>query len=190
MNSIGKSAPILFAAFFAQSALTGPTGDAASANASVKTQDSIDIQRVMDTYHEAVVTHDGARLARLFIPDGSAWLNVLSDDAYARAKAKSPDAKKIRVRSFKDLAELVSHTKANFNPRQTHVQINSDGTIASVYFDFIFLSDGKETNRGSEAWQLVKGIYGWNIAAITYSSNPTTWRERHRTVSILRCNRI
>ena len=76
MNSIGKTAPILFAAFFAQSALTGPTGDAASTNASVKTQDSIDIQRVMNSYHEAVVTHDGARLAKLFIPEGSAWLNV------------------------------------------------------------------------------------------------------------------
>jgi hypothetical protein len=62
------------------------------------------------------------------------------------------------------------------------VQINSDGTIASVYFDFIFLSDGKETNHGSEAWQLVKGTDGWNIAAITYSSNPTIWRERNMPV--------
>jgi hypothetical protein len=174
MKSIGKTAPILLAAFFAKNALTAPTGDAASTNATVKTQDSIDIQRVMDSYHEAVVTHDGARLARLFIPESSVWLNVLSDDAYARAKAKSPDAKKIRVGSFKDFAELVSHTKANFDPRHTRVQINSDGTIASVYFDFIFLSDGKETNHGSETWQLVKGTDGWNIAAITYSSNPTT----------------
>jgi hypothetical protein len=175
MISISKAAPFLFAAFFAQNVLAGSTGDAApGANATVKTQDSIDIQRVMDSYHEAVVTHDGARLAGLFIPEGSAWLNVLSDDAYARAKAKVPDAKKIRVGSFKDFAELVSHAKANFDPRHAHVQINSDGTIASVYFDFIFLSDGRETNRGSEAWQLVKGTDGWKIAAITYSSNPTT----------------
>src|SRR5580704_19413960 len=122
--------------------------------------DSAEVQKVMDTFHRAVVNHDGAQVAALFIPEGSTWLNVLSDDAYARAKAKTPDAKKIRVGSFKDFAERVSHTKANFDPRHTHVQINSDGTIASVYFDFIFLSDGKETNHGSEAWQLVKGIDG------------------------------
>ena len=136
------------------------------------TQDTIDVQHVMDAYHEAVVTHDGSRLAALFIPEGSTWLNVLSDDAYARAKAKSPDAAKVRVGSYKDFAKLVSTSKANFNPTRTNLRIQSDGTIASVYFDFVFLIDGKEQNRGSESWQLVKGSDGWRIAAITYSSQP------------------
>lgn len=136
------------------------------------TQDTIDVQHVMNAYHEAVVTHDGARLAALFIPEGSTWLNVLSDDAYARAKAKSPDAAKVRVGSYKDFAKLVSTSKANFNPTHTNIQIHTDGTIASVYFDFVFLIDGKEQNRGSESWQLVRGSDGWRIAAITYSSHP------------------
>jgi hypothetical protein len=134
--------------------------------------DTVDVQHVIDAYHEAVLTHDGSRLANLFIPQGSTWLNVLSDDAYARAKAKSPDALKIRVGSYTDFAKLVSASKASFNPTHTHLQENSDGTIASVYFDFVFLIDGKEQNRGSESWVLVKGTDGWRIAAITYSSNP------------------
>jgi hypothetical protein len=134
--------------------------------------DTVDVQHVIDAYHEAVLTHDGSRLANLFIPQGSMWLNVLSDDAYARAKEKSPDAVKIRVGSYTDFAKLVSTSKAGFNPTHTHLQENSDGTIASVYFDFVFLEDGKEQNRGSETWVLVKGTDGWRIAAITYSSNP------------------
>lgn len=134
--------------------------------------DTVDVQHVIDAYHEAVLTHDGSRLERLFIPQGSTWLNVLSDDAYARAKAKSPDAQKIRVGSYTDFAKVVSTSKASFNPTHTHLQQNSDGTIASVYFDFVFLVDGKEQNRGSETWVLVKGTDGWRIAAITYSSNP------------------
>ena len=134
--------------------------------------DTVDVQHVIDAYHEAVLTHDGSRLAHLFIPQGGIWLNVLSDDAYARAKAKSPDAVKIRIGSYADFAKVVSNSKANFNPTHTHLQQNSDGTIASVYFDFVFLVDGKEQNRGSETWVLVKGSDGWRIAAITYSSNP------------------
>jgi hypothetical protein len=134
--------------------------------------DTVDVQHVMAAYHEAVQTHDGPRLARLFISQ-SVWLNVLSDDAYARAKAKSPDAVKVRVGSYTDFAKLVSTTKASFNPTHTHLQENSDGTIASLYFDFVFLVDGKEENRGSETWVLVKGTDGWRIAAITYSSNPS-----------------
>lgn len=134
--------------------------------------DTVDVQHVLDAYNAAVLAHDGARLASLFLPQGSTWINVLSDEAYARAKAKSPDAVKIRVGSFTDFAKLVSTSKASFNPTHTHLQQNSDGTIASVYFDFVFLVDGKEQNHGSETWVLVKGSDGWRIAAITYSSNP------------------
>lgn len=134
--------------------------------------DSIDVQHVMDAYHDAVVGRDGARLATLFLPQASIWLNVLSDEAYAAAKAKSPDAQKVRAGSYADFAKLVTSAKGAFNPTHSHVQVSSDGAIASVYFDFVFYIDGRAQNRGSEAWQLVKGSEGWRIAAITYSSNP------------------
>jgi hypothetical protein len=135
-------------------------------------EDTVDVQHVMDAFHDAVVTHNGSRLAALFIPEGSMWLNVLSDDAYVRAKAKSPEAAKIRLGSYKAFAEFVASSKASLDPRHSHVQIRSDSTIASVYFDFAFLINGKEENHGSETWQLVKGAEGWRIAAITYSSDP------------------
>jgi hypothetical protein len=154
---------------FAQSPSPAESNEGVLASA---VSDTVDVQHVIDAYHEAVLTHNGSRLEHLFIPQGSVWLNVLSDEAYARAKAKSPDAVKIRVGSYTDFAKLVSTSKANFNPTHTHLQENSDGTIASVYFDFVFLVDGKEQNRGSETWVLVKGTDGWRIAAITYSSNP------------------
>ena len=165
--------------FFALTILIGSASFAQSPSPAESNQpvpastasDTVDVQHVIDAYHEAVLTHDGSRLANLFIPQGSMWLNVLSDEAYARARAKSPDAVKIRVGSYTDFAKLVSTSKASFNPTHTHLQENSDGTIASVYFDFVFLVDGKEQNRGSETWVLVKGTDGWRIAAITYSSN-------------------
>jgi len=135
-------------------------------------QDTADVQHVMEAYHAAVVNHDGARLSALFIPEGSAWLNVLTDEAYAQAKRKRPDIAKVRVSGYKDFAKFVSSTKMSLEPRHSNLQIHSDGTIAAVYFDFVFLIDGKPENRGSETWQLIKGSEGWRIAAITYSSDP------------------
>ncbi len=139
---------------------------------SASSQDTTDLQHVMDAFHEAVVKHDGARLASLFIPDGSTWLNVLTDSAYAQATAKSRTPQKVRVGSYKSFADFVSSSKSDLNPQHSNIRIHSDGTIACIYFDFVFLIDGKEENRGSETWQLVKGTDGWRIAAITYSSIP------------------
>jgi hypothetical protein len=172
ISSLAFALTILIStASFAQSSSPSESSNTVSASTA---SDTVDVQHVIDAYHEAVPSHDGPRLARLFIPQGSMWLNMLSDDAYARAKAKSPDAVKIRVGSYTDFAKVVSTSKASFNPMHTHLQQNSDRTIASVYFDFVFLVDGKEQNRGSETWVLVKGSDGWRIAAITYSSNPHT----------------
>ena len=72
------------------------------------------------------------------------WLNVLSDEAFALQKAKNPAALKVRVGSYADFAKQVSAAKVSFNPTHTHLQQNSDGTIASVYFDFVFWRTGKK----------------------------------------------
>ena len=125
-----------------------------------RANDVSDIQHLMTTFHEAVVAHDGSRLETLFIPEGSLWLNVL----------KSPPT--VRVGSYHDFAKFVSTTKSALNPKHSHIRIFTDGTIAAVYFDFVFLIDGKAENKGDETWTLVKGTDGWRIAAITYSSEP------------------
>ena len=172
---------LITSSIFALSGLLGSVGLAQSPSANNGIQsassnvavDTVDVQHVIDAYHEAVVAHDGTRLASLFLPQGGMWLNVLSDEAFAVQKAKNPAAVKVRVGSYADFAKQVSSAKVSFNPTHTHLQQNSDGTIASVYFDFVFLADGKETNRGSETWVLVKGSDGWRIAGMTYSSNPT-----------------
>ena len=130
------------------------------------------IDQVMKQYHEAVVSHDGTTLSGLFLPDANLWVNVLTDSAYARAQAKSATAQKIRVSNYRDFAKLVSTTPKNFDPERSNVVIHTDGTIAAVYFDFVFNVDGKANNRGSETWQLVKVADGWRIASIIYSSEP------------------
>jgi ketosteroid isomerase-like protein len=135
-------------------------------------QDVADIQRVMDSFHHAVATHDGKGVSALFLDPGSTWVTVLSDKAFAAAKAKNAAAQKIQVRNYQDFANFVATTKSVLDPRHDNVHILSDGAVAAVYFHFEFVIDGKVENRGAETWQLVKTADGWRIVAITYSSNP------------------
>jgi ketosteroid isomerase-like protein len=130
------------------------------------------IEQVMKEYHAAILAHDGTALSSLFLPDANLWLNVLTDSAYARAQARSAAAQKVRVSSYREFAKLVSTTPKNFDPEHSNIVIHTDGTIAAVYFDFVFNVDGKANNRGRETWQLVKAADGWRIASIIYSSEP------------------
>jgi len=134
--------------------------------------DKSDIEQVMNNFHEAVVSHDGTRLSNLFLPEASLWLNVLTDEAYEHVKAGTASAPKVRASNYRDFAKFVSTTTKSLDPRHTNIVIHTDGTIATVYFDFVFLIDGKEENHGSETWQLVRGVDGWRIASIVYSSDP------------------
>jgi len=134
--------------------------------------DTVDVDHVIAAYHQAVVSHDAPRLAALFVPTGTAWFNVLSNEGLKRARERSPDAAKLKPGSVDSFVRLVATSKSRLDPRHTNLQVRSDGAIATVTFDFSFLIDGKEQNRGSESWQLVRGTDGWRIVSIIYSSNP------------------
>jgi hypothetical protein len=156
-------------ASFAQSSANQATE---AQSAALSAQATAEIEGVMGAFHRAVASHDGTRVSAMFIEEGSTWFNVLSDVAYARARAKNPSALKVRHSSFQEFAKFVSSSHASLDPQHSNVQIRTDGTIASAYFNYVFLIDGKPENQGSETWQLVKTSEGWKIAAITYSSNP------------------
>lgn len=131
--------------------------------------DSRDVDHVMKAFHEAVSGHDGDRLETLFLPRANLF-NVLDDGRLATAKAKSPEAAKVRVNSAHEFAQFVTMTKQALDPIHSNVRVMSDGVVATVYFDFVFNMGGKAENAGNETWQLVKDEKGWRIASIAFSS--------------------
>lgn len=146
---------------------------AGSASASV-TQDTKDVPTLIAAYHQAVTGHDGARLAQMFMPEGTAWFSVLSQSDWTRMRATKADIPKVRPGSVAGFVEMVSTSKATLDPQHSNLHITSDGDVAAVTFDFHFLIDGKEQNRGAENWQLIRTADGWRIVSIVFSSTPAT----------------
>lgn len=132
--------------------------------------DTHEIERVMQVFHQAVAGHDGATLESMFLP-GAHLVNVLDDERFAAAKAKAADAEQVKIGAAHDFAQFVSTSKASLNPVHSNVRVTTDGWVATVYFDFVFNIDGKPQNAGSETWQLVHGGKDWKIASISYSSH-------------------
>jgi hypothetical protein len=134
------------------------------------------IEQVVARFQAALVAKDKAGLENLFMPEGGAWFEVLGDDAYRQLSAKHPQVQRFHSSSYRPFINFVVGSKLRMEEKFSNVRIETDGAIASVYFDFVFLADGKPNNRGHEAWQLVNTGAGWKISAMAYSSEPTELR--------------
>jgi len=136
---------------------SGPEADVAS------------IRQIVQQFQAAIIAHDGKTLGGLFLQDHDSWLSVADDKTWADVKQRHPEAKKVLHSSWKEFADMVQKSPKPIEERFYKVRIDTNGAVASVYFDFDFLSDGKVTNRGSESWQLVRAEDGWKISSMLYS---------------------
>jgi hypothetical protein len=84
---------------------------------------------------------------------------------------KKADAAKVLPSTSKEFIESIANDKSDSQERFSNIRINGDGAVASVYFDFVFESDGNPENIGSESWLLVRTDKGWKISSIVYSMN-------------------
>jgi hypothetical protein len=97
------------------------------------------------------------------------WLSVADEVTWAKARARDPQARKVFLSSWKKFAESVQNASKPVEERFYNVRIDTNGAVASVWFDFDFLVDGKVNNRGSESWQMVRAEDGWKISSMLYS---------------------
>ena len=136
---------------------SGPAADVAAINA------------VVEQFKAAIIAHDGKALGSLFLQDHDSWLSVADEQTWAAVKARNPAARKILPDSWKKFAEFVQTAPKPVEERFYNVRIDTNGAVASVWFDFDFLVDGKVTNRGSESWQMVLAEDGWKISSMLFS---------------------
>jgi hypothetical protein len=128
-----------------------------------------DIDQIVQQFQAAIIAKDGKALDALFLEKDNSWLTVWDDTVYPEVKAKKPDAPRVRPDNYKDFSAFVSASKVPVEEKFYNVKINTNGFVASVYFDFDFLIDGKVTNRGSESWHMVNTNGGWKISSMIYS---------------------
>ncbi len=127
------------------------------------------VEQIIQTFQKSIIDKDAATLGALFLPDHNSWLTVLDDAMYGLVKAKHPEATKLRPGTYREFVDFVGTSKTAIEEKFSNVRINTNGNVAAVYFDFVFLSNGAVNNRGSESWHLVKTENGWKINSMIYS---------------------
>jgi hypothetical protein len=130
-----------------------------------------ELQRLVEAFRHAMLVKDGEAIRKMFIPGGS-WFKVLDPASLAAARAKKPDATQVNPGSYEDLAKFLGTTSAAIEETFDNVRIETDGTAGMVWFDYRFISDGKQDHHGVETWQVIHESDGWKISAMLYSVSP------------------
>jgi hypothetical protein len=63
----------------------------------------------------------------------------------------------------------IASSNARQEERFSNIRIDTDGTVASVYFDYTYNVDGKKSNWGHETWGLAKSAGAWKISSMIWS---------------------
>lgn len=93
-----------------------------------------------------------------------------ADEAvWAKVKARNPKARKVVPSSWKKFVEFVETADKPLEERFYNMRVDTNGAVASVWFDVDFLEDGKVTNRGSESWQMLRAENGSKISSMLFS---------------------
>lgn len=130
-----------------------------------------EVQHIVDQFQASLKAHDAKTLESLFLPQGTSWFTTLGEPSFSNVKAKHPEAPRYKAGTVKEFVDYVGSSKGAIEERFHDIRIDTDGAVASVYFDFEFVVDGKVGNHGAETWQMIHTNDGWKIAAMLYSSN-------------------
>jgi hypothetical protein len=133
------------------------------------------IEHVLKSFGQALAEKNKALYMSLFFsdkPEEVGWQYVSEDARLSQIRKTKPDAIKARRIPGNNFISLIDESVGTVESREEkffNVQIDTDGEIASVLFDYEFYAAGKKTNWGKEHWQLVRTEKGWKIFSVVYT---------------------
>lgn len=138
--------------------------------------DTRSVEAVIEAFRAAIIDKDKPRFEKLFLPGNTAWQSVTGDANLREVRKNKPEAVKVRINpksSHQSFIDSIVASKDRQEEKFRDVKIETDGDIASVYFDYSYHANDKETNHGKEAWHLLRTDQGWKIASVVWSVNWT-----------------
>ncbi len=133
------------------------------------------IEAVIESFRTSIIDRDKERFMQLFLHEGATWQRVISDEGLRRVREKNPQAAKASFNpqsTYRTFIDGIAAAGKSSEETFENVRIDTDGDIASVWFDYSFKADGRRTNYGKEAWHLVNTDSGWKIASVVWSVIP------------------
>ena len=137
--------------------------------AAAQDDDDAAIRAVIEDFRTAIIAKDGAALARLSVNDDISFIYAVEEKTLATVRRRRPEALRAVAGTYAAFVAEIASSKVMQEETFSNIRIISDGSIASVTFDYDFRENGVVTNLGLESWGMVHSDEGWKIGSILYS---------------------
>ena len=147
-----------------------PAGAADASTTAMSDANVQQVKQVVEKFRTSIIAKNKDALTQLSLNDGISFVSV-DDDAYiALERSKVPSTKKADASgSYGKFVDFIATSKDREEEKFSNIKIQTDGLVATVYFDYTFQINDMITNWGHETWGLVKTDNGWKISSIVYS---------------------
>jgi hypothetical protein len=127
------------------------------------------IKSVIETFRAAILTKDKSALESLPASENIMFVPAYDADTLAGIRTVRPTVKRSDASSYARFVKGVVTNPAQLEEKFFNIKIHSDGSIATVWFDYSFIENGNVTNWGHESWGLIHTDGGWRISSIVFS---------------------
>ena len=136
--------------------------------------DVIALESITREFMRCLKERDRDSFLDLFYDENIPWLGKFEPKSEKITTDQNPDAINeqgiydIQMIEFIDMI-VGAPEDVIIEEKFTDLQIDTDGWIASVNFDYEMLMNDQVTNTGKEFWHFVKTKSGWKISSVVYS---------------------
>jgi hypothetical protein len=137
-------------------------------NSSSADKDRDALNKVLHTFMNSLKTKDSTSLYNLFYEGHVTWIGVYKEKTQAKRSQNSPNILDYKTSDYKTWFRTTTQG-ATKEEKFYNVNIDTDGSIASVTFDFSFWAGGRKGLWGKESWGLIKINNEWKITSVIFS---------------------
>ena len=127
------------------------------------------LNEVITSFQAAIAEKDSVKFNQLFFHERVPFTGIMSKDTEMSIKKNYAEFEGISVSNSSKFIREICNAKEAQTEGIYDIHISTDGIIASISFDYDFLSDGRMIQWGHEKWNLVFAGGEWLITDVVYS---------------------
>lgn len=126
------------------------------------------ITKVLQSFMHCMTTKDSTTFYNLFYDGPVAWVGVYQTATQQKRSNSNPGIADHKLSDYKSWFRSIIQGSPK-EEKFYNVQINTDGHVAAVTFDFSYWAGGKKGIWGKETWGMVRINNEWKITSVLFS---------------------